>query len=104
MVQEELEALGAKVIMTRSDDTFIELTNRPAIANDAKADVLLSIHRNSYEADASVKVLRLGLVRATLLILLPFQVQYYQLLIRLVYPETVVLNVELRAMLLRITL
>lgn len=55
MVQEELEALGAKVIMTRSDDTFIELTNRPAIANDAKADVLLSIHRNSYEADASVK-------------------------------------------------
>lgn len=55
MIKEELEALGAKVIMTRADDTFIELTNRPAIANAANADVLLSIHRNSYEADASVK-------------------------------------------------
>ncbi|MFF2092784.1 N-acetylmuramoyl-L-alanine amidase [Paenibacillus sp. NPDC058174] len=36
--------------MTRSDDTFVELDERAAMANEWKADVMLSIHGNSYES------------------------------------------------------
>lgn len=50
----ELEALGATVYMTRSDDSFPALESRPMYANSVKADVLISLHRNSYEADPSV--------------------------------------------------
>jgi N-acetylmuramoyl-L-alanine amidase len=39
--------LGAEVIYTRSDDTFIPLEGRTALANEKKADLFLSIHANS---------------------------------------------------------
>ncbi len=41
------ERLGAEVVFTRSDDTFIPLEGRTALANERKADLFLSIHANS---------------------------------------------------------
>lgn len=45
--QKLLEAAGAKVLLTRSDDTFIPLDSRPALANDNKADLFVAVHCNS---------------------------------------------------------
>jgi N-acetylmuramoyl-L-alanine amidase len=39
--------MGAEVIFTRSDDTFVPLEGRTALANEKKADLFLSIHANS---------------------------------------------------------
>ncbi len=45
LIQQKLP--GAQVIYTRHDDTFIPLEERTAIANEAKADLFISIHANS---------------------------------------------------------
>lgn len=47
---ELLKKKGFKVIMTRDNDKFINLSDRPAKANKEKADLFISIHTNSVDA------------------------------------------------------
>lgn len=46
-LRDMLEAQGAKVIMTRDTDIRVGLNDRPAVANQAEADLFVSIHANS---------------------------------------------------------
>lgn len=39
--------LGAEVVMTRNDDSYVPLESRTAIANQQEADLFISIHANS---------------------------------------------------------
>jgi N-acetylmuramoyl-L-alanine amidase len=45
MIEEQLP--GTEVIYTRTDDTFVPLENRTALANQVRADMFVSIHANS---------------------------------------------------------
>jgi len=56
--KESLEAQGATVILTRDADEDIPLADRVRIANEAGADVFLSIHCNSMETVGDRKVTR----------------------------------------------
>jgi N-acetylmuramoyl-L-alanine amidase len=39
--------MGADVVLTRSDDTFVPLETRTALANQQQADLFISVHANS---------------------------------------------------------
>jgi len=45
LIQQRLP--GAEVVFTRDDDSFVSLERRTEMANEAKADLFLSIHANS---------------------------------------------------------
>ena len=49
-----------KVIYTRSKDVFIPLDRRAEIANNAKADLFISIHTNALANNRTAKVLQPG--------------------------------------------
>ena len=46
-LKEHLESCGVKVIMTRTDDTYISVEDRCRTANEQGADVFISVHRSS---------------------------------------------------------
>ncbi|MGC9454514.1 MAG: N-acetylmuramoyl-L-alanine amidase family protein, partial [Phycisphaerae bacterium] len=46
---ELLRGRGVEVLMTRTDDTFVELDARADVANNAHADLFVSIHADSAE-------------------------------------------------------
>lgn len=46
-VRNELKKRGYTVVMTREDDTFVELYDRPKVAHRANADLFVSIHHNA---------------------------------------------------------
>lgn len=47
MLKNKLEQAGAKVIMTRTDDSYVDLYKRVEIAKNANAKILISIHNNA---------------------------------------------------------
>lgn len=53
LLKEKLEEKGAKVVMTRTGDVFVPISDRAKIAEAAHADAFISIHHNA-TADTTV--------------------------------------------------
>ena len=47
IVRRRLASRNVRVVMTRADDRFIELNRRAEIANEARADLFVSIHADA---------------------------------------------------------
>lgn len=50
----ELEGLGARVLMTRTTDTTLSLTDRLAASRSSKPDMFISVHANSMEDNVDI--------------------------------------------------
>ncbi len=50
-LRSQLRKVGFKVILTRSRDVYVELPERPAIANRAGANLFISLHFNAAQVD-----------------------------------------------------
>ena len=46
-----LESYGARVVMTRDNDTDVDLYARPRMANELRADLFVSIHNDSFTSN-----------------------------------------------------
>lgn len=53
-----LEKLGATVIMTRVDDTTVELSARTQFVDDTEADLCISVHHNSLDYTTNITRVR----------------------------------------------
>ncbi len=51
---DKLRDMGANVIMTRGNDSFVDVSERPRIANRAGADFFVSVHADSGDRNRSV--------------------------------------------------
>ena len=49
-LRDQLKAAGFSVLITRTNDTFVELPARPALANRKHADLFVSLHFNATES------------------------------------------------------
>ena len=49
-LRDQLKKAGFNVILTRAKDAYVDLPQRPAIANKAKADLFVSLHFNATES------------------------------------------------------
>ena len=63
-VKRALESLGYTVYMTREDDTFIELYDRPKLIYEKDADIFVSIHHNAPPVDKDPREIRYHAVYA----------------------------------------
>lgn len=52
LLKTELEKYGATVILTRSTDIFLELSERTSIANNSTGDAFISIHGDSFSSSS----------------------------------------------------
>ena len=55
-VAEQIEALGHKAILTRDDDSYPYFSDRADLANNAEADLFISLHRNSAQGAKGVEL------------------------------------------------
>ena len=53
-IQKLLEDEGVEVLLTRSDDSYLDLSDRTRMENGVNADLFVSIHCNSYEKDRTI--------------------------------------------------
>lgn len=56
LVKKYLDEQNIKVIMTRNNDSTVSLKERCKIANKAKADIFVSLHRNSAEDGNGIEI------------------------------------------------
>ena len=61
LTREKLEALGASVVLTRADDSYIALADRMGYVEDLAPDLMISIHQNSMDYSVDITKIR-GLV------------------------------------------
>jgi N-acetylmuramoyl-L-alanine amidase len=52
-LRDQLQKAGFKVFLTRAKDTYIELPDRPDLANRRHADLFISLHFNAFSQKAS---------------------------------------------------